>query len=618
MPPWILRALDHFVPPARKTDEVELRQGRLLVAMLGLVLLTVPWNSVVQLYRGHWALLGVSTTTIALHSAALLAYRRYDNHALISQLLLAFGALGIWAAALLSGLLYSPVTPIFAAVPLVALALIGERAVRRWTVVSITAVLSLTAAELAGFSQRDMLLQFFQPVPVTLNLLLLVGYIAGIGYFLQVLNEIQRQQVEQARRAADEARAAADAANAAKSSFLANMSHELRTPMNGVLGLAEVLLHGKNLTEAQRLQLRTIHESGRTLVSLLNDILDLSKVESGHVQLDELPWAVPTALEEVRQLFGQSAARKGLVLRTRCGPEVPPLLLGDPARVRQVLLNLVGNAIKFTAAGEVELSAALSGPTLRLSVRDTGIGVDVDAQQRIFEPFTQADSSTSRRHGGTGLGLAICSRLVGLMGGRIELQSAPGLGSRFTVCLPLRPAPPGTAPPADPAPVGPPPDVLPGGSAPLPAPDGPLPAPEGPPPPDAAPTNTPAAPAARAVAAKPRCLLVEDVAVNQVVATMMMERLGFSVEVVDEGPAALSRILEGDHWDIILMDWQLPGMDGLEVTRRARAAGVRLRIVGVTANVRAEDREAGLAAGMDDFVGKPYTLDQLQRAVRGS
>ncbi|MFM2246107.1 MAG: hypothetical protein RL071_2181 [Pseudomonadota bacterium] len=604
MPPWILRALDHFVPPARRHDEAELRQGRLLVAMLGLVLLTVPWNSFVQLYRGHWALLAVSSTTILLHLLALLAYRRFDHHALISQALLTFGALGIWGAALLSGLLYSPVTPIFAALPLVALALIGRQAVRRWTLIALIAVLSLTTAELAGFSQRDMLLQFFQPVPVTLNLLLLIGYIAGIGYFLNALNEIQRQQIEHARRSADEARAAADAANAAKSSFLANMSHELRTPMNGVLGLAEVLLLGENLTEGQRLQLRTIHQSGRTLVSLLNDILDLSKIESGREQLDELPWAVPAVLEEVRQLFGQSAARKGLVLRTRCGAELPPLLLGDPARVRQVLLNLVGNAIKFTEAGEVELAAEVRGEALRISVRDTGIGVAIDAQQRIFEPFTQVDASTSRRHGGTGLGLAICSRLVGLMGGRIELQSAPGLGSRFTVSLPLRLAPAGTSTPPDPGRIGPLSGSPLGG-------EGQVPAPEGSPAAADPPAPPPAAGGPR------RCLLVEDVAVNQVVATMMMERLGFTVEVVDEGPAALARILEGDHWDVILMDWQLPGMDGLEVTRRARAAGVVLRIVGVTANVRAEDRAAGLAAGMDAFVGKPYTLDQLDRAVHG-
>jgi signal transduction histidine kinase/CheY-like chemotaxis protein len=623
MPTWLLQLLDHFVPPARRENPVLVRQSRLLVSLLLLVIATVPWNCVVQASRGHWALLSVSSSTTLLYVFLLFAYPRKGMHRLTTHLLLTTGYLGILGAALMSGLLYSPVTPIFSALPLVALSLLGARGALHWTVASVLGILILFGLDVGGLISAESVMEHLKPVPVSLNLLLLVGYASGIGFFLDTINRLQRQEIERAR-------AAADAANAAKSAFLANMSHELRTPMNGVLGLTELLIHDGRLDPDQLQHLHTIHRSGQTLVGLLNDILDLSKVESGGLELEDVPWRPERTLREVESLFAQSARRKGLNLSVQIASEVPPWVRGDPTRMRQVLLNLVGNAIKFTEQGGVELRLERNGQHLRFIVQDTGIGIPPEALSKIFEPFTQADSSTSRRHGGTGLGLTISLRLTEKMDGNLSVASEIGHGSRFTVDLPLRiaeppeeasqPIPPIGAPELDAVATAPPRPLrllqvhTPESDSPT-SKTTPEPAQEKPEQkvdcePEMVPQTQEAAPQG-----PPRCLLVEDMPINQIVARMMMERLGFEVEIVADGPEALSRILAGGDWQVILMDWQLPGMDGVEITERARAAGVRTRIVGVTANVRPEDRAAGLASGMDAFVGKPFTLAELQAAL---
>ena len=370
----------------------------------------------------------------------------------------------------------------------------------------------------------------------------------------------------------------AESANRAKSGFLATMSHEIRTPMNGVTGMLQAVL-ASDLTPDQRSQLRVAANSAEALLRLLNDILDLSKIESGKLDLETIPFSLPQAAGEVVSLLKPVATEKNIPLTLKTAPGLSAWVTGDPVRLKQVLLNLAGNAIKFTERGQVELIIAgesIDARTARVSfsVRDTGIGIDAHAQARLFQLFTQADNSTTRRFGGTGLGLAISQRLVNQMGGEITVQSTPGHGSTFTfdLVLPLAPAP----------------------LAPSPAP-------------------SPAAPTAPL---QGRVLVVEDDRVNQLVVKLMLTRLGLSCDIVANGTAGIERALKGP-WDVILMDVQMPGIDGLEATRRIHAArpDFDTPIIALTANVMAEDRAACEAAGMNDFLSKPLREEELRACL---
>ena len=371
----------------------------------------------------------------------------------------------------------------------------------------------------------------------------------------------------------------AEAASRAKSEFLATMSHEIRTPMNGVIGMLQVL-RSSPLTTEQREQATIASNSAETLLLLLNDILDLSKIESGKMEFERIEFSPEEACREVIALLGSRAAEKHLAFGLTLGPRVPLGVVGDPIRVKQVLINLCGNAIKFTDRGRVELrlettSASATEARLRFVVRDTGIGIPAEAQPRLFQAFMQADSSTGRRFGGTGLGLAICQRLVSGMGGSIEVVSSPGAGSTFSfeLAFPIaqlnRPAP----------------------------------------------ATTPAA-AQPARALRGRVLVAEDDHINQRVITLMLRRLGVEFGTVDDGAAAAEATLHGD-WDAVLMDMQMPEVDGLEATRRIRAGlgGRPLPIIALTANVRASDRAACAEAGMNDFLSKPIRQDDLRQCL---
>ena len=374
-----------------------------------------------------------------------------------------------------------------------------------------------------------------------------------------------------------EARARAEVAMRAKSVFLANMSHEIRTPMNGVIGFTD-LLQRTALDPVQRDYVRLIADSGRAMMRLLNDVLDLSKVEGGHLRLVAEPVDPRAALDHVVALIAPLAREKGLALTSMVAADVPARMMGDMLRLRQILLNLVGNAVKFTAEGGVAVTIGLAGDDrLRISVRDSGIGIAADQLQTVFLPFAQADASIARRYGGTGLGLAITAELVRLMGGEIDVDSTPGVGSCFTVELPLIAAP-----------------------AELPAPT--------------SPAETLAYPRPSA-----RLLIVEDHDINRQLMLAMARAGGLEPDFATDGAAAIDRVAAaeaaGAPYDLVFMDVQLPQLDGLAATRALRQRGIATPVIALTAHAEPEDIARAKAAGMQDHLAKPVQLPSFFAAI---
>jgi signal transduction histidine kinase/DNA-binding response OmpR family regulator len=370
----------------------------------------------------------------------------------------------------------------------------------------------------------------------------------------------------------------ATGASLAKSRFLANMSHEIRTPLNGVLGFAELLQTGK-LDAEQAHQAAMIHSSAEALLRLLNDILDLSKIEAGQMHCLAEPVNLLGQLNDCAALIGPVAEAKGLKVEFEPTPGLPEWVEGDNLRLRQIMLNLLGNAVKFTEHGRVRIGAVRQGERVRITVTDEGIGISPDRQAQIFEEFVQAEDTTSRDHGGSGLGLAISRRLAHRLGGDLTLWSVPGEGTTLYLDLPVKEV--------------------------------------------AAPESAQAAPQAprTGYGRRAHILLAEDFELNREVVGMMLDRLGHTHHAAFDGQDAMAKIdqslFTGEYYDLILMDARMPRIDGLEATRRLRACGryARTPIVGLTANVFVEDVAACLDAGMDTVLHKPVRIEELRVAI---
>jgi two-component system, sensor histidine kinase len=367
----------------------------------------------------------------------------------------------------------------------------------------------------------------------------------------------------------------AESGTRAKSAFLATMSHEIRTPLNGVVGMVE-LLRGTALDDEQRRYVETLLQSADTLLAIVNHVLDFSKIEAGRLELEQRPFSPAGLANDVVALLRPQAEQKSLAL-SLVTESLPAQLVGDPTRLQQVWINLLSNAIKFTERGGVGFSlvardAGQGRWILSGSVVDTGIGISLQHQARLFEAFTQGESSTTRRFGGSGLGLTISARLMRLMGGSIVVQSRPGHGSRFDFEVTLQ-----ASPMSEPA--------------------------------GAAPDETGTAQLSRL-----RVLVAEDNRVNQVLALNVLRTLGIEAALARDGAEAIRTVAGGDY-DVVLMDMQMPEVDGLEATRAIRARGDELRqpwIIAMTANAFEQDRERCLESGMDAFVGKPFRIQELR------
>ncbi|MFO0652366.1 MAG: ATP-binding protein [Polyangiales bacterium] len=590
-----------WLPPGHPTVGLEAGRMDMFVRnVVGLVQVMVP-TSALFLVTGKWSHLAAVLGLIALAEATLFLNRSgrlvAAKSLFLSGLLLTIGV-AAWCAKghFLSTWIWAPT------IPITALCTSGTREGMRWLVRSVFVALVVLALRALGIEPPlDFQASFggVSDVATGVGALISIVGIAGTyeNNFRMLLEDaaVRNRELESARadlearnRSLSEAqerlerlnadlataRDAAEAGARARSEFVAVISHEIRTPMNAVIGMTS-LLQDTGLAATQQEYVDTIRASGEALLTLLNDTLDYSKLDAGRVELESLAFEPRVEARVVVEMMRGAAQARGNVLTLNVEESMPRALRSDPGRIRQVLLNLVSNAVKFTSHGAIDVDLALEGADtrwLRVSVRDTGIGIAPEKLSTVFDAFTQADASTTRRFGGTGLGLAISRRLATILGGTLTVESTLGRGATFTLRVPVEPAQVSDAERVD-------------------------------------------APSAEAPAASARVLVAEDNAVNQKVITLMLKRLGHRVDAVANGAEALEALSRAPY-DLVLMDVQMPEMDGLEATRQLRARGDRVRVVALTANVSGDDRARCTAAGMDDFLSKPVREAALAAVMR--
>ncbi len=589
----------------------------------------------------------------ALFTALLLSLAQHSRNPQVVRVcahgILGVSCLGVAGIGMLTGQASSTPLTFLCIVPLYAAYQLGSRSALGWTVVTVLLMFGVHASQSFVVIQPE-----FRPHGWNqfLDQMVMLSVIAAFALSYRRISLQQRAELA-------ESRDRALSALATKSQFLAMMSHEIRTPLHGLLGSAELLAQADDLGPNQRELVDSLERSGKLLLSVVNDILDYSRLEGGDLRLESIPFLPEICLDHVLELYSTVAREKGIELRGQIAPQTPEKWTGDPLRLQQILLNLVSNAVKFTSQGEVVVEVGPAGEGLRFSVRDTGIGIPSEARGNLFKPFEQLDSSTTRRYGGSGLGLAISQRLAGLMGSEIQVESESGKGSHFSLRLA--------------GPLGPPPPPAVQGRAAvwgLPEPQARSvamrlerlgltlaedqldwvflgPAETRQPPPGTrsvrlCPLGHEPASESAAVLRLPltrrnllklvgassdspqrialpsltqgnqRALVVEDVPVNRAILCKMLTRLGYSVDEAEDGVKAVESAA-CQAYEVVFMDLHLPGIDGREATRRIRSQEGTRRpcIIAVTASVVPEDRLALEEAGADAFVGKPLSFTQL-------
>jgi signal transduction histidine kinase len=564
---WVDRLLS---PELRRGHPLVLRRARMLA---GLVVALSPFSIITALAQWllqgdvgrtrHLAMIGIASAGMFVCLAML---RLGGRVRLAGNLCTGQTLAGALAAIWTTGGVQSASLIWLAIVPVFGVIFAGRGSGLCWAGLSIAA---LGAVRWAAPSPLPPLAGATSPDLAVFNTLLAL-------VMLWVLVRWFDAESERALLQLAELRDEAQAASRAKSAFVANTSHEIRTPLTAILGYTELLLEDvdRPVERARRVEwLETIQRNGAYLGRVLNDVLDLSRIESGRLELESVSLDPAALLRDVHELMNVQAAGKGLALELEVAGELPPRIAGDPTRLRQVLVNLVGNAIRFTPHGRVRISAALQpwgdARCLAIEVIDSGIGLTEEQIGRIFEPFTQADASTTRTHGGTGLGLSIAAALVERMRGSLAVRSAPGRGSVFRVELP---------------------------AAELPAEAG-----------QEAASPEPVVPRAGL-----RVLVAEDGPDNQRLIRLFLERLGCRVEIAPDGRSAVTRVLDGPKdLDLVLMDLQMPLLDGYAAAHELRASGVTLPIVALTAHAMSEERERCLGAGCSDYLSKPIDRGAL-------